>query len=272
MSLIRLKTPTRTLPGFLPALVTFLLTCWGAIHADNFKYYFVATQSGLMLRTAPNTNAKKLAVIPFGTRVSAIGNELEGDPVTVGNITEYWLKVTYGKTSGYAFKGFLVPFPPLQMSDTPMNENRITDHFAKHAKFISKESEKGPCQMDDMDCPIQDKYERETRYYQIKGSDMTFRIHHWMRYEGSMREIDFDRLELYEAFLILKNGLPYLEKVSYTEKFPAVPGPGGNNLGHQVEFVNGGMTVNCWRSDVCQNIRIEPSGPTLSIKISGVGP
>lgn len=97
--------------------------CWG--HACN--ELSVMAPSGLSLRTIPQTNGKRLLVIPFGMKVKNHG--VQGGEVRIGGIESTWMKITYKGTTGYAFGAYLSSVE--QVPSTDINKEVRLD-FGMH--------------------------------------------------------------------------------------------------------------------------------------------
>ncbi|TGM85065.1 SH3 domain-containing protein [Leptospira bouyouniensis] len=64
----------------------------------------VGVKSGLRLRSQPNLDAEKIALIPYQTFISIF--EI-GDSVSIDNIYSNWAKVKYQEQIGWVFLGYL---------------------------------------------------------------------------------------------------------------------------------------------------------------------
>ncbi|MCB1172494.1 MAG: SH3 domain-containing protein [Leptospiraceae bacterium] len=93
---------------------------------SNSISMFVAANSGLVVRDAPNTKGKKLGVLPFGSEVNVV--KQAPDQVSIGGKHGRWTQIDFEGTQGWVFGGFLtanVPAKPrapivtsLQAGDT----------------------------------------------------------------------------------------------------------------------------------------------------------
>jgi len=70
---------------------------------------YVYAQSGLNLRSAPETNGQVIKVIPFGDKVEIL--ELTDKQQQIEWIDGLWVKVRHGEQEGYLFEGFLSSLP-----------------------------------------------------------------------------------------------------------------------------------------------------------------
>ena len=91
--------------------ITFLLllslSCFGQKPAG--KYYAFA-KSGLNMRSSASVSSEKVAKIPYGA-VVVIKQKAGSADLDVDNLKGGMAKVEYNGQTGYAFDGFLVPFP-----------------------------------------------------------------------------------------------------------------------------------------------------------------
>lgn len=76
------------------------------------KYVYVTAPSGLSLREYNNLDSKKMAVMPYGTKLEVLSLE-KNNTMTVAGISGGMHQVEYNNKVGYAFNGFLSNlFPP----------------------------------------------------------------------------------------------------------------------------------------------------------------
>jgi len=76
------------------------------------KYVYVTAPSGLSLREYNNLDSKKMAVMPYGTKLEVLSLE-KNNTMTVAGISGGMHEVEYNNKTGYAFNGFLSElFPP----------------------------------------------------------------------------------------------------------------------------------------------------------------
>lgn len=110
---------------------------------DYLKPYYVWAKSGLSLRSAPNTTAEKLTVIPYKSAVSFIS--FTGETLTVTEFsgfdyTSNWVKIKYKNFIGYAFLGYLSLIKPPTISENYGLDKYLADNFTKintdiHTKY-----------------------------------------------------------------------------------------------------------------------------------------
>lgn len=78
----------------------------------NSDYLYVTAPSGLSLREFGNLSSKKLAVMPYGTKVKVLSIE-ENQTMNVAGIKGGMNEVEYNNKKGFAFNGYLSTlFPP----------------------------------------------------------------------------------------------------------------------------------------------------------------
>ncbi|EOQ88659.1 SH3 domain protein [Leptospira yanagawae serovar Saopaulo str. Sao Paulo = ATCC 700523] len=86
----------------------------GAIsYYDNGETLTVMAEKGLNLRDKPSTNGKKVTQIPLSAQVKVLSKK-ETKTETIEGIKGYWIEVSFQKSKGYVFDGFLsrLPSPP----------------------------------------------------------------------------------------------------------------------------------------------------------------
>jgi murein DD-endopeptidase MepM/ murein hydrolase activator NlpD len=90
----------RTLRVLLPALIAVCAVALHGVPVDaTGGVATVTSPNGLNLRSAPNTQATVIAVIPYSSVLTLIG-----DPTADG-----WYPVTFGSLSGWAYGDYLTP-------------------------------------------------------------------------------------------------------------------------------------------------------------------
>jgi hypothetical protein len=92
-------------------------------------YLYVTARSGLSLRAFDNLQSKRLARMPYGTRVKVITAE-ERPTMTVGGIPGGMHKVEFNHKTGYAFNGYLSRYFPPEQDITPKGyASELKSHF-----------------------------------------------------------------------------------------------------------------------------------------------
>lgn len=71
---------------------------------------YVTAKSGLLIRADANTNASKLGLAPYGSRVEVL--EQSEETMTIGGKTGHWTRVNFEGTEGWSFGGYLSATPP----------------------------------------------------------------------------------------------------------------------------------------------------------------
>ncbi|WP_299452244.1 SH3 domain-containing protein [uncultured Microscilla sp.] len=75
----------------------------------NEAYYYVFAPNGLILRQSPNTSTKKIAKLPYGTKVKYLAG-VPSKQIIVDNLKGGMAKVSYQGKTGYVFEGYLSKF------------------------------------------------------------------------------------------------------------------------------------------------------------------
>ena len=98
--------------------------------ADNSAaYLYVTARNGLSLRAFENLQSKRLAKMPYGTRIRVIAPE-DRPTMTVGGISGGMHQVEFNHKTGYAFSGYLSRyFPPEPDITVEGYANELRQHF-----------------------------------------------------------------------------------------------------------------------------------------------
>lgn len=106
MKSIKLKIIKITAITILAAVAAYLLPGAAILSADDStQKKTVTAKAGLNVRDKPDTNGKKLGLVPYGEEVEIV--ETGTDEVTIGDKTGHWVKVKWKKLNGWAFDAFL---------------------------------------------------------------------------------------------------------------------------------------------------------------------
>ncbi len=97
-------------------------------------YLYVTAVSGLTVRKEPNLQSEKLAVMPLGTKVKILNPETK-TTMTVGGIVGAMDQVEYNGMEGYAFNGFMSPFP------SPPAQQAVAKTYAEDLKQVFPQAE-----------------------------------------------------------------------------------------------------------------------------------
>lgn len=103
------------------------------IPTDSTLYVFAP--SGLSLREAPNSTAKKLTIIPYRSEVTIIAQTRDYIEIVEAKqfkFSDQWVKVKYQNQIGYAFMGYLTHHAP------PSNLIIQNDTFDKDLKYLEE--------------------------------------------------------------------------------------------------------------------------------------
>ncbi|MDA3901066.1 MAG: SH3 domain-containing protein [Spirochaetes bacterium] len=74
-------------------------------YADDLSIGTVSAGGGLKVRSDPSVDGEELVLIPSGSRVGVV--DKVGEEVEIGGKTNYWYKVNYQGTVGFAFGAFI---------------------------------------------------------------------------------------------------------------------------------------------------------------------
>jgi len=95
------------------------------------NYLYVTASTGLSLREYANLQSKKLAVMPYGTRVKVISSE-KNPTMKVGEINGGMDEIEYNQKKGFAFNGFLSRyFPPEKGISAKRYAEELKNDFPK---------------------------------------------------------------------------------------------------------------------------------------------
>lgn len=96
-------------------------------------YFIVTTREGLNLRSAPNTSAKILNVLPFKYRGEVLEKGKKGEYIQ--NAVGYWAKIQYRGQEGWVFSGFIwllsSPDEKVQLPESDMYEMNVGDSLTE---------------------------------------------------------------------------------------------------------------------------------------------
>jgi len=88
---------------FFLTIIMLAALCPSSIAGDG--YCFASAKNGLTLRNGPGKESKKIASIPYSSKVKIISRG--GPAEKIDGITARWFKVSYGERSGWVFSGYL---------------------------------------------------------------------------------------------------------------------------------------------------------------------
>ncbi|MCB1173741.1 MAG: SH3 domain-containing protein [Leptospiraceae bacterium] len=96
-------------------MILFALSALVYVHCgddtpDNSIHMYVTARSGLVIRADSSTNADKLGLVPFGTKVKVL--EQSDKLLTVSGKQGHWTRIEYDGQVGWSFGGFLSATPP----------------------------------------------------------------------------------------------------------------------------------------------------------------
>ena len=107
---MKVRTTIRTIYCSLICACTIFTAQATPTKKDNkVKYYYVLAPNGLNMRQKPSTSAKKIARLPYGTRVTYVAG-VPSQMIMVDNIKGGMAKVSYKGKVGYVFEGYLSKF------------------------------------------------------------------------------------------------------------------------------------------------------------------
>jgi hypothetical protein len=122
---------------FFSTIILLAALCPSSMAGDVF--YFASAKNGLTLRIGPAKESKKIASIPYSSKVKIISRG--GPAAKIDGITAGWFNVRYGEHSGWVFSGYLsdkkIKFDPgAETSDTVFSEEQarpspIVDLYTK---------------------------------------------------------------------------------------------------------------------------------------------
>ncbi|MBK8952795.1 MAG: SH3 domain-containing protein [Chitinophagaceae bacterium] len=90
-------------------LLSLLLAVSLSLTAQQWGTMYVAAKSGLSIREKPETGAKVLDKIPYGTKITLLEMNEEKRSIVTEGITGYWGKVKYNNKTGYIVDSYLFP-------------------------------------------------------------------------------------------------------------------------------------------------------------------
>jgi len=100
---------------------------------------YVAAKTGLSIREKPQTGAKVLDKIPYGTKITLLESDEEWVSIITEGMQGYWKKVQYNNKTGYIIDSYLMPWPPPKLVTVKEMKNylaQVTVPFG--AKLVVK--------------------------------------------------------------------------------------------------------------------------------------
>jgi len=97
----------------------------------SVTYLYVTASTGLSLREYANLQSKKMAVMPFGTRVKVISSE-KNSTMRIAEINGGMDEIEFNQKKGFAFNGFLSKyFPPEKGISAKGYADELKEDFPK---------------------------------------------------------------------------------------------------------------------------------------------
>jgi uncharacterized protein YgiM (DUF1202 family) len=87
---------------------------------------YVAAKTGLSIREKPETGAKVLDKIPYGTKITLLETDHEKKSIITEGMTGYWQKVKYNNKTGYIIDSYLLPWTPPKLATVKEMKNYLT--------------------------------------------------------------------------------------------------------------------------------------------------
>ena len=92
-------------PLFIILLTALTMT---ACKKEAIETRMIAAKSGLVLRSAPNPDAEKILLMPYGANVEILDNSKHPE-TTMGTAKGRWMEVRFQEKEGFAFSGYMLP-------------------------------------------------------------------------------------------------------------------------------------------------------------------
>jgi hypothetical protein len=156
---------------------------------DNRLY--VAAKTGLNLREKPESAAKVIVKIPYGTAVTIEHAGEETKRVEVEGFTGYWKKVMHNNQTGYIIDAFLLPLPPPGNTINTLKEyfRQVSTPFGDSLKVFygsTEYREEGGSQL------VKQLYKNGSEWHEFTG------------YEYNSMSYFLPRFTMQQAFLLLR--------------------------------------------------------------------
>ena len=87
---------------------------------------YVAAKTGLSIRENPETDAKVIDKIPYGTKITLLEYGEEKKSITTEGMQGYWQKVKYNNKTGYIIDSYLFPWAPPKLSTAKEMKNYLS--------------------------------------------------------------------------------------------------------------------------------------------------
>ncbi len=137
----RIKRPAPSL--FLGSIILMLTLSEGYTVVYNNGNRLNVLASSLNMRFKPSIKAKMMVKIPYGAKVKIIQKTRKA--YKSEGIKGHWVKVSYGKRTGYIFDGYLtkLPVPPKHCKDLEHYADSKLGKIGKLHKKDLRRTEKG---------------------------------------------------------------------------------------------------------------------------------
>ncbi len=86
---------------------------------------YVAAKTGLSIREKPETGAKVIDKIPYGTKITVLEYGEEKKGITTEGMLGYWQKVKYNNKTGYVVDSYLFPWAPPKLTTVKEMKNYL---------------------------------------------------------------------------------------------------------------------------------------------------
>jgi hypothetical protein len=191
----------------MKTLLSFFASClvvcaWAQ---PQTRTVYVAAQSGISLRAAPNTSSAMLEKIPYGEKIMIGFVALDSIDVKADGITGSWHDLTYKGKKGYVVDNFLIGTPPPKKEVKMLSEylKQIAGSLGAPVKWSKK-------RMKDEDTEM---------FKTIYKNGME--IHEFNGYESYSELIMLPELyRIEDVFLLLRNLSFYKELIGKNDFFP----------------------------------------------------
>ncbi|MBK7561398.1 MAG: SH3 domain-containing protein [Chitinophagaceae bacterium] len=107
-------------------LLAFMIMSLGATAQLMGGTMYVAAKTGLSIREKPETGAKVLDKIPYGTKITLLEYGEEKKSIVTEGILGYWQKVKFNNKTGYIVDTYLFPWAPPKLATIKEMKNYLS--------------------------------------------------------------------------------------------------------------------------------------------------
>lgn len=168
---------------------------------------YVAIKAGLSIRDKPDDKAPVIGKIPYGTRISIAAGATTQTRIITEGLYGYWVKVTFGRVTGYVVNSYLLSVPPPKATVQSIKEYLLQLSPVFGAQLVVKSG--------DMETIDGRGSSLKKQLYKNGAS-----YHEYGAYEYSAASCFIPNLTTREAFLLIRLIPEYADAFTDKDPFP----------------------------------------------------